>query len=823
MKKNSVKILSVILAVSVALPIAACNKKGSKGREKSRSGQKITADSPWFDSDILTIPSPKLDTPKGKTVEYTYQMLAGIDENYIAVFTNGNYRMPSGNNIDWDKIDYRDYMINVVTVVDRKTNKTINTIDLTSDIPKNSNIDKVTLTDGKIMSHTSVFDETKYQMKYVDTYYDPATGKVTDTKEIIPDDEYRSYERTFTYGKYTIGTVINWEEGDQYTYTVYVTKDDGETQTFELKADKTSLYDIPVILQLGEEKFLAAASSDSGKRFFEIDLQKGKASEADSKNYDWLDIDQIGTTVPGAEGVVYASTNTGITKIDVNKKTMQEVFNDSWCSVSRSLLGYCQLVECTEGSFVICGEKYFNNLNKEAKQEFFVITLTRAASNPHAGKTILELYAPSGYIEECIADVISEYNEKSSTHFIELHDRYSNVDDGIDYSNINSDDDYQKASIKTNAVMSNELAMDILNGEGPDILLNCSSFGQLNNSNYLVDLNKYIGELDPDKYFTTVVDSSEVDGKLFQLPICYSISGILTDAKYAGKSGVGFTTAEYEKFLKETLNGQDVINLGQAIYFTKLFSAMSDKFVVNGKVDFTSPEFAELAEFVKNNVPENAKSWNDIYNNDDEVVYATAVGVTTFKGDTYSKESVAAYASFYGVGGYFVQMAQLNGASALLGIPSTDGRGPMLEPAFSVAVSAQSKNTDACGEFVKMLMSDEVQLAIAKNDEFVLNRKAFRDSSKDIIEYFNGEGGDPYLAYDMNTGEPKNNRLKFSDKNVDELEKIILSVSSMNSTDASINTILVEEMPAYFSGQKDLNSVITIAQDRAQKVLAERG
>lgn len=821
--KNSVKILSLVLAVSVALPMAACNKKGSKGREKSRSGQKITADSPWFESETVTLPPSKLETKKGMKVDNTYQMLAGVDENYIAVCTNGNYKMPSGNNIDLEKFDYNEYLIYLVTVIDRKTNETVNTIDLTTELPRNSNIDRVTLTDGKIKAHTSFYDENKDQMKMVDTYYDPATGKVTDKKEIIYDEDYHYYERTFEYGSYTIGTELNWTDNNQYSYSVYVTKDDGETKSFELKADKANLYDIPVVFQLGEDKFLVAATSDDGKRFFEVDLQAGKASEADAKKYDWLDIDQIGTTVAGAEGVVYASTNTGITKIDIKKKTTEEIFNDSWCSVSRSLLGYCQLVECSDDTFVICGEKYQSSYSQDAKQEFYVITLTRAATNPHAGKTILELYTPGGYIAESIADAITEYNNKSSTHFIEVHDRYSNVDAGINYSNLNSDDDYQKANIKVNAAMSNELAMDILNGEGPDILLNCSSFGQLNNTNYLVDLNKYVGELDPDKYFTNIVDAAKIDGKLYQLPVCYLISGILTDAKYAGKSGVGFTTAEYEKFLKETLNGKDVINQGQAVYFTTLFAAMSDKFTVDGKIDFTSPEFAELAEFVKNNVPEKARSWNDFAGNDDDVVYATAVGITAFKGDTYDKEKVAEYTSFYGLGGYFVQIAQLNGASALLGIPSTDGRGPLVEPAFSVAVSAQSKNVDACGEFVKMLMSDEVQTSIAKTDELVLNRKAFRDYSKDVIEYFNGEGGDAYLAYDMNTGMPKENRIKFSDKNVDDVEKIILSVSRMNTSDASISMILVEEMPAYFSGQKDLNAVITIAQDRAQKVLAERG
>lgn len=37
-----------------------------------------------------------------------------------------------------------------------------------------------------------------------------------------------------------------------------------------------------------------------------------------------------------------------------------------------------------------------------------------------------------------------------------------------------------------------------------------------------------------------------------------------------------------------------------------------------------------------------------------------------------------------------------------------------------------------------------------------------------------------------------------------------------------INKILIEEMPAYFLDQKDLDSVVAIIQDRAQTVLDER-
>ena len=302
-------------------------------------------------------------------------------------------------------------------------------------------------------------------------------------------------------------------------------------------------------------------------------------------------------------------------------------------------------------------------------------------------------------------------------------------------------------------------------------------------------------------------------------------------AKYAGASGVGFTTAEYEKFLNETLNGSDVIPMGQAMYFAKLFNSMSDKFIVNGKADFSAPEFAELAEYVKNNVPESSKSWDEMYASDDGyysstyvVGAAAAPASVPVKGDTGYSDAPAIYGLVYGVSNYFMNMAQLRGTgTAVLGLPSTDGRGPMVSPYVSVAISAQAQNVDACGEFIKLLLSDDVQKSLAMNDNFVLNREAFREGARTAVEYYNGEGGEYMFGYDYETGLPTDNRIKFSEQNVEELEKIIESCSCTSAADAAINLILVEEMPAYFVGQKSLEEVAKIAQDRAQTVLDERG
>ena len=158
------------------------------------------------------------------------------------------------------------------------------------------------------------------------------------------------------------------------------------------------------------------------------------------------------------------------------------------------------------------------------------------------------------------------------------------------------------------------------------------------------------------------------------------------------------------------------------------------------------------------------------------------------------------------------------GLSTLL-YPSADGRGPLVNPKFSVAVSAQAKDVNACGEFVKLLLSDEIQNDLATGGTLVVNRSAFRKGAEAALSYINGDGYGNYFA---GGGDPNDHRIIFSSQDIDNLEKIIMSCSGTNSVDADISIVLIEEMPAYFLGQKDLASVIKIAQDRAQKVLDER-
>ena len=441
---------------------------------------------------------------------------------------------------------------------------------------------------------------------------------------------------------------------------------------------------------------------------------------------------------------------------------------------------------------------------------YTIVELTKAEINPHAGKTIVELYTPDGKVDETISDAIIKFNNSNSNYFIQLSDRY-NRKDYLNFDNVSSHDDYEAALLNANAELSNDLAMDLMNGEGPDILMNTSSLGQLNNDNYLVDLSPYITSLESEGYFTNIINGARINQKLYQLPICFTIEGIQTDPQYAGKTGIGFSTDEYTEFLYETLNGEDIIDYGQSLYFAELFNGMSNSFIVDNKVDFSNQDFAELAAFVKDNVKQNSVSWDLLNDESTEIENFTTEGNKT-----------AYYCNCPGISGYLVKRAQIKNGTAILGIPSADGRGPMFGTKISVAVSKQAVNIDACIDFINILLSDEIQEKLVMNDNLVINRTAFRNGCNAAIEYFNSAEGSQNL-YDYSAGTYVTCRTKFSAEDVDNLENTILSCSKTNAIDSAINLILIEEMPAYFLGQKDLSEVVVIVQDRVQKTLDERG
>ena len=763
--------------------------------------KKITANTPWYNAEILEF---KPETDPKKTVDDLTMYLVGSDEKYIAVLSKGIYKMidPSG------PVDE----IVLISLIDRASKQTVKTIDLYDVVRKNDRPEYASYYNENLMVNVVAWDPDTNKYSDVEYVINAETGKILNTYYLGVAGHGFEAPSEYYVGDYRIEV----ERADAMINTSYyvmkVFSPDGSMNKVDVKDPVEGIYEIPVVFALDETTVLFPAARDRDYKYFKLDLNTCELTEVNSADYSWIDPDQFSSVFNGSDGNVYFTTSLGISKIDIKNKSVEEYMNYSSSSVNMNYTSSLKIADFSEDKILLGGRYWSSNMFEDQfVSNFVIIELTKAAKNPHAGKTVMELYIPKGEMNEVISDAIIKYNETNKKYYIQVTDRYNEHKYISSYGYFNSDDERESAYMNADAQMSYELAMDIMNGEGPDILMNTSGLGQLNNDNYLVDLSPYLSDLDANMYFTNIIEKAETNGKLYQFPVSFTIEGIQTDPQYAGESGIGFTPEEYKNLIYGPMNGKDLIEYGQAMYFAQLFNGMSDVFIRDGKVDFSGPEFEALAEYVKDNVPENSKKWSEEEHPRSEE-----------EDPSPGRNRTAYYCNCPGISGYLVKRARINEGTAILGIPSADGRGPMFGPDISVAVSTHATNKEACIEFVKILLSDEVQAELALSDRFVLNRNEFRKVCEEAIDYYNTPAVQR-TAFDYSIGTDVPIDIEFTTDDIDNLERIILSCSKMNSPDSAINLILAEEMPAYFLGQKDLDAVIKIAQDRAQKVLDERG
>lgn len=795
------KALILLLICSVLLSIVSCENTSAKRDTLSQSGALINSDDPWFEGTVIDV---DLGIEPSRKVNYIFPRLAGADDSYIYVFINGEYFA------DWDKVvSNSDFAIKNISVIDRKSKETCKTINLYTLLEPTDWPDFVIYSENKLIVKCESWQsdtDTYYKRDY---YIDPNSETIIKTvnHEL---NENQQYCDSYNISNYRVETMYNFGSEKSFC-SLKVYSPEGNVSDVEIKNSNEEYFDIPVVIAIDDVTALIPVVLARGYKYYKMDLATCKITECNTNEFEWLDINQLINSYSASDGKIYYTTTNGISMLDIKNKTDEQVFDYNCCDVNRQYMAHLDIAECSEDTFLLCGQ--YNSTNMFTSMfvnSFAIVEFKKAEKNPHSGKRILELYTPNGKVDGIISDAIIKYNNNNDKYFIKLSDRY-NRSDYLDYSEVSSLDEYDTAQLTANAQLSNELAMDLMNGVGPDILLNTSDLGQLNNDNYLVDLGPYFTYLESDKYFTNIVDGAKTEDKLYQLPISFTIEGIQTAPEYAGHTGYGFTTNEYNEFLYKVLNGKDVIESGQSLYFVKLFNGMSDAFIVKGKVDFTGSEFAEIAGYVKDNVKQNSISWDMITDENIESIDYTSKG-----------NRIAYYCNCPGISGYLVKRAQIKNGTAILGIPSSDGRGPMFGTDISVAISTQAYSIDACVEFVKLLISDDVQNELVMSDKFVLNRDSFKLGCSAAIEYFNTEEGSQNM-FDYAAGTYVTSHMKFTSDDIDNLESIIMSCSKIDSADSAINAILLEEMPAYFLEQKELDSVVTIIQDRAQKVLDERG
>lgn len=428
--------------------------------------------------------------------------------------------------------------------------------------------------------------------------------------------------------------------------------------------------------------------------------------------------------------------------------------------------------------------------------------LHKEEKNPHAGKRII--FVGVNNIEPLYYKQIAEYNQRPES-LARVYVYYPNSDAYI-------------YDLTDKATAADQLLLDMKSGEGPDILINYSEFGQFDNESVLLDLNPYLdGDkgIDRSLYFDNIFRAYEVNGKLFQLPLTVMINGLAVNPKILGDLS-GWTYDEYDQKLKalpdgvmpilfESSSGYPEELNGLGILLKYLYSDMSHYVDYNHlEAHFDSDEFRRLLDLARRSDPHITKeTFQGIKDSYGE--YADNVNFLMLQ------DGINACTPVYmrGLIDYFTVSGVFQKHPLLLGYPAFEKPGLSAQAHMTVAISAFTQAPDEAWDFVRYYMSSEVQNRIFDVRYGTVGVSTCRESENISIQRELKEMGSM-----QNSGEVDQDV-------IDSYLRVIENISHRIVKNPTIAEIIKEEAPAYFDGYKSSEEVSKTIQDRVSTLLSE--
>ena len=614
---------------------------------------------------------------------------------------------------------------------------------------------------------------------------------------------------TYDFEGYKVKLIANFDpmSGGNTFYEIEVIDPDGERNSYNVSEliKEVEVDFVYGLMYLGDGKALAGIQTSSyDQKVYECDLKTGSFKEY-QKDVSALLIDfYMATYINGIGNIIIEDD--GIKKLDIDNNSKTTLFSFDSCNINRFDTQMMSLLTMTD-------DKIYITVNGYSSLTEFDITssvptlyiLSKEDKNPNAGKTVLRATVTDN-ITAAVAEAVCVYNDTNSDYYIRLTDEYSlqsKVRSG-EYSWDDADADEKSAQIRRD--LAYQLLSDLKNGDGPDLIFGYGVQTQLNNDDYLLDLKSEVGT---EGLFENIVEASETNGKIYQYPLAFVIEGLLVDKDDVAEDQTGFTFEQYKDFVSGVCNGEDPIDYSQLSYFNICFQRFADKCFNGKKVDFGTDDYRMLAEYVAENVTDRPE--DEMYFMYEPVEYG--------QWNATLERNISIYQ-------LMTQYADSLEHIKIMGTPSVDGTGPSLSVTSVVGVSAHTSQKEACVNFVKALLGDTVQTAFAeKVAETPVSKAAFEATAKRAIVDYNFVFEKNLRVYgseaDLRTSGMPWHRINPSF--VDTFEEMIDSCSGMVTNEPGLALIIDEEMPAYFTGQKSLDDVIKVIENRAQTMFNERG
>ncbi len=454
--------------------------------------------------------------------------------------------------------------------------------------------------------------------------------------------------------------------------------------------------------------------------------------------------------------------------------------------------GLNQITEISETQFLA---SYYDNTDYQ--QHIGLFTYVDPADIPDKEVITIASY----YMDYQMRRRVIEYNKTNEKYRIMIKD----------YSQYSQADDYMAGYTKLNN--------DILAGNMPDILI---VDGEIPLDSYIekgliADIYKFLDEdeeLNREDYFQNVLDAYTVDGKLYNIVPYFDVWTVLGKSEDVGEEP-GWTVQEMLDLLASKPEGTSLfgseMNRNTLMYYASMMAIPEFIDEETGKCSFDSQGFKDLLEFLKT-LPEELpeQDWEDPdYWIENQMQYIEGRTLLMTSTITSAQSLIYTFGNF--------------GTSEVtyIGFPSENGKGAVLNCYDRYAISAKTPNREGVWEFMRYYYTDEFQESV---HQMPINKEIWMEKASAAMEkpYWEDENGEKhYEEYTTWIGEKEVILEPFTQEQVDDLFDYVSSVTTVYNYDQSLIDIIEEEAAPFFAGQKNVDEVVNIIQNKIQLYLDE--
>lgn len=792
-----------VLAASI-LMLSGCHKV------TRREAVKIEEGTPWYESAITTV-----DTGlKPEDFLFLDTRALGMAGDMI-VFSSAGLLI-------WDPYDFEsvDDAVTYIHVYDVNGNHIFDK-DMTAAVyeynPKAEKVivQSLTILPDSVRVNANWYEGEEYRSQ--ELTFDLNEQKITSSKDRARDIEAAQEDivelQAWSADGYSIRHSFVFDDLD-YTNHLEFTSASGEVKDICLEDTFKSdmILNVLGFMYFGEGRFCFKLNTYSMQNiFYYLDVNTGKAADiSEIPEFSW-----ISNVVDAWEYMYYdgvgniATSQHGIKLLDMDAKTSVDYIDYDQCDINRFDAASLSILKATEDSVILAGSsvrEQFGNMNALDihQRDTLIVVLKKTDTNPHIGKTILKAASvePLSY---SMAEAIRQFNNTDSEAFIMLDPKYDyeTVASQVERDLETDDETYDR---QVRSAMMDTLSIDLIAGDGPDIILGTMDYTQLNKSDLLLDLSD---EVKVSNVYSNIMDLAKTDKKLYQVPLTFGLEGTLANRSDVDPNAIGFTFDSYKEYVSGPCNGRDPNRMAQLEFLCTCLAQMSSTFQSSGGFDYDNNKFAQVAEFVDGLV----------LPSESELMY----------------EEIERYNSTAGKAPDFVNIGSgmdllnvtHNGIAekVVMGFPSLEPKGLMVKTSQSIGISAATSSPDACKRFVSMLVGDEMQSLFARYDGISINKQAQADACRAFAARSNAA----YESISKVWDQQDIVQLQVFDTICDpellvtQMDSYISSASGLHRIDAAVEIIIREEIQAYFADQKSIDEVMDIIQNRVDLYVRERG